>query len=516
MPASRRNSALLRVKPSLLALAAAAAMFAPAPARAAISGGAGAPSAGGSGGGASPLPATPQPSKSRAPGSAPRITGARCVSGPLPCPPGKRAVAPNGTLLLTGRHLASGMSAVFPRTAVGASRNRTIGARLRRSGHGFLVVVPAGAHSGRIVVLTTRGLRSLPFGPIYVHAVKKPKHQPAPGGGAAPLPASNAGAFAGNAMWIWYLSKSDGGNLDAISARAQAGQFSTVYIKSSDGSTNFWPQFTAPLVQSLHQRGIRVCAWQYVYGTHPVEEAQLGARAVQLGADCLIIDAEAEYEGKYAAAQSYVQTLRSAVGASFPIALAAFPYVDYHESFPYSVFLGPGGAQFNMPQMYWHAIGTTVDRVFSHTYTENLIYGRTLLPLGQTYGGTPPSEIVRFRELAQAYNAPGVSFWDWQETTPSGWTALDQALNPVAAPDISTDYPSLGSGAKGDQVLVVQEHLAAAQPQTPTSGIFDAATSAALQSFQSAKGLPATGTTDAATWRALLALSPVAVDWTAR
>ena len=59
----------------------------------------------------------------------------------------------------------------------------------------------------------------------------------------------------------------------------------------------------------------------------------------------------------------------------------------------------------------------------------------------------------------------------------------------------------------------MQEYLAAAEPQTPISGIFDATTLAALEAFQVSRGLPLTGVTDAATWPALLALTPVPVSW---
>ena len=41
-------------------------------------------------------------------------------------------------------------------------------------------------------------------------------------------------------------------------------------------------------------------------------------------ADCLLIDAESEYEGKYIAAQTYIQRLRKLIGANFPVALAGF------------------------------------------------------------------------------------------------------------------------------------------------------------------------------------------------
>ena len=63
----------------------------------------------------------------------------------------------------------------------------------------------------------------------------------------------------------------------------------------------------------------------------------------------------------------YIARLRKLIGNGFPVGLAGFPYIDYHLSFPYSVFLGPNGAQYNLPQMYWADIGTTVsDRVLTH------------------------------------------------------------------------------------------------------------------------------------------------------
>jgi hypothetical protein len=199
----------------------------------------------------------------------------------------------------------------------------------------------------------------------------------------APPPPAPGGAnpFKGRAMWIWELGSSDRGNVASIAATARQYGIGTVIVKSSDG-TGAWSQFTPTLVQTLHAAGIHVCAWQYVYGDHPITEAQLGAAAVEDGADCLVIDAEVEYQGKYAQAQSYIAALRKLIGANFPVALAGFPYVDFHPSFPYSVFLGPGGAQYNAPQMYWADIGVSVDQVYSHTYMWNRPYNRPIYPLG--------------------------------------------------------------------------------------------------------------------------------------
>ena len=93
-----------------------------------------------------------------------------------------------------------------------------------------------------------------------------------------------------------------------------------------------------------------------------------------------MIDAEGQYEGRYAAADRYIRALRARIGAVFPLSLAGFPYVDYHPAFPYSVFFGPGGATFNQPQMYWKAIGTSVRAVFEHTYLFNRALGPPDLP----------------------------------------------------------------------------------------------------------------------------------------
>jgi hypothetical protein len=317
----------------------------------------------------------------------------------------------------------------------------------------------------------------------------------------------------GRSMWIWYMARSDGGSVSAIISRAHAAGVVTLIVKSSDGA-NYWSQFSPALVRQLRAGGLHVCAWQYVYGTAPSAEAAAGARAVEAGAQCLIIDAEAEYEGRYSSAATYLRELRRRVGGDYPVGLASFPYVDYHPAFPYSVFLGPGGAQFDMPQMYWVEIGRGVDTVFRHTYTDNRIYRRPLYPLGQTYGSPLSTDIERFRGLAVRYGSPGISWWDYAWTSAeSFWPALAGLYAPVSAAPLG--YPVLGSGSSGDDVLWMQEHLAREFPAQRTTGLFGSLTLGVLRAFQGRHRLPVTGSTDAATWRALLRLSPVATAWSA-
>jgi hypothetical protein len=322
-----------------------------------------------------------------------------------------------------------------------------------------------------------------------------------------------ADSLAGRGMWIWYVSRSSGGTMSGIIATARQYGVSTVMIKSSDGPT-MWSQFNPSLVSTLHSAGLRVCGWQYVYGNYPLLEAQVGAQAAHDGADCLIIDAESEYEGKYVAAQSYVSQLRKLVGQSYPVALAGFPYIDYHPGFPYSVFLGPGGAQYNSPQMYWMDIGTSVGAVYAHTYAYNNVYEREIDPLGQVYQNPPMGQIIRFRQLSRTYRAAGVSWWNWQQASTAGWRAISIGAGNLTgvAPTASTPILSLRSA--GDVVVWAQEHLVSAGYATAVDGSYGPNTQTAVQSFQAARGLTADGIVGPATWAALLRDAPAQVTWT--
>ena len=461
-------------------------------------------------GGSSPKSATKKPSAKHV--NPFTLSSAVCVPA-VHCSTNSRQVSLGGELLIKGNGLRAGMVVAFPHSWNARIARNSPTAHLAGSPLGMVVHVPNSAHSGRIMILISHGRHSNSFGPMQI--VPYALHPPTPPKPAvAPLPPAPSGtAFNGQGMWIWYVSQSDGGSLAAIVAQAHAAGVTTLYVKSSDGSSNYWSQFSPELVAQLHANGVKVCAWQYVYGSNPAGEAELGARAVANGADCLVIDAESEYEGHYGAAQTYIAELRAKIGPSYPVGLASFPYVYDHTSFPYSVFLGPGGAQFNAPQMYWKDIGNSVDTAYANTYISNRVYARPIFPLGQTYSKPSAEELVRFREEAPLYGATGTSFWDFQETPASLWTALATPLGPLTSVTPNPSWSELGEGSKGDPVLWMQEHLAAAIPTQETTGIFNSTTKTNLEQFQSAHGIAPSGHTEAVTWQALLALTPVAVNW---
>ena len=331
----------------------------------------------------------------------------------------------------------------------------------------------------------------------------------------AEVPAQPQGPspFEGDGMWIWYVKRSSGGKPGAIVKRARRSGIETIYVKAGD-ATKVWGQFSSSLVARLHAGGRKVCAWQFVYGRSPEAEAQIGAAAKAKGADCLVIDAESHYEGKYSQADRYMKTLRSLVGADFPVALSSFPYVHFHPGFPYSVFLGPGGAQYNLPQLYWKTIGTTLSTGYETTYRHNNLYKRPIQPVGQTYLNPKPKQLKKFRRFARSYGSTGTSWWSWQETSKKEWGAIRKGNSPLFA--ASPGYPLLRRGSGGDLVVWAQQHLVAAGYTDTVGGTYGSVTETAVASFQRDRGLPQTGQVDNLTWPALLAYQPTPVGWASR
>ena len=197
-------------------------------------------------------------------------------------------------------------------------------------------------------------------------------------------------AFDAPGMWIWYLNDSDGGNVAAIAAQAQAAGIRTLYVKSSDGGSELlvavqsrsWSPSCTPL-------GLNVCAWQYVYGSHPPARRRSAPDAVADGADCLVIDAEVEYDGRYAAAQTYMHDLRAPSVPTTRSAWRRFPYVDYHGRSPTPSSSVPAAPSTTLPQMYWQEIGDVGRyRLRPHLRPESDLRAPDH-PLGQFYGKRP-------------------------------------------------------------------------------------------------------------------------------
>ncbi len=326
-------------------------------------------------------------------------------------------------------------------------------------------------------------------------------HTPPP---ADPGQAPDDSPFEAEAQWVWMVSKA-GGSAKRIAEKAKRFGFDTVFVKSGDGTT-YWKQFDKVL-PGLKKAGMKVCAWQFVYGRRYLREARVAARAIKKGADCFIVNAEIHFErrGKYKAARRYMKSLRKRVGPSFPIGLSSFPYVNYHRSFPYSAFLEPPyGAQFNLPQVYWRAIGTKVSRAMSTTFKWNSIYDAKIAPTAGLWLKESRGELKAFRRLSAEYGAIGTSYWSMQHAFRWQWSVLANPLDESLFVPKEPRYPKLKKGSKGDPVYWLQGQLREWGHEVKRTGYFKNKTLEAVMTFQEAHGLESTGEMDRQTWELLL------------
>jgi Putative peptidoglycan binding domain len=323
--------------------------------------------------------------------------------------------------------------------------------------------------------------------------------------------AAGAGASPLETTALWVARTPAGSSPQQMAAVAGQAGIHTLFVKAADGSTAE-PGFTPALVGGLRAAGASVCAWTFVYGQQPAAEAAAAEAAVADGAQCLVVDAEQHYDGRYGAAQSFVRALRRKLGTAFPIGLAGEALIALHPRFPYSVFLGPGGFDLDMPQVYWRQFGLSPADALAATIGPNQLYGRPIAPVGQLFGAPAASELAGFLSGARVYAGDrGASLFDLEEAQPAELAAVLAAPMPMLARRAT--LPTVRPGADGDQIVWAQEHLNGAGAHLPVGGFYGAQTARAVARFQSRRHLPADGVLGPATWRALLRVRPRVPSW---
>ena len=96
--------------------------------------------------------------------------------------------------------------------------------------------------------------------------------------------------------------------------------------------------FLVPLLivlwQSLMRDGISIEGYQRLLGSRAKAQAKAAATAVTAGADCFVIDAEAELEGRYAVARTYMKALRKRIGPDFPLLTSEYFTISLPQNNP--------------------------------------------------------------------------------------------------------------------------------------------------------------------------------------
>ncbi len=231
----------------------------------------------------------------------------------------------------------------------------------------------------------------------------------------------------GKHVWIWILSQA--GPPNHIVRRAVDMGLSGLLVKAWDGGTSglFLDQLKQ-MIEPAHNAGLSIGAWGYSYGNNIVGEAKAMQKALDAGADWLIIDAEHEYEsreGKSKALKLGLEVTR-VIGTGVALGYSTFALPQYHDNFPYPEF--SSFCSVCLPQVYWGLMSFSLDEAFAMCLRGLAKYKLPVAPVGQCYGTVSPGEIVRFSELARANNLQGISYYDWQHASEAQLDAVGRAV----------------------------------------------------------------------------------------
>ncbi|HEX2700795.1 MAG TPA: peptidoglycan-binding domain-containing protein [Acidimicrobiales bacterium] len=344
---------------------------------------------------------------------------------------------------------------------------------------------------------------------------------PAPQAGAAPdaqapvdrtIPTQRGALPVGKGMWIWLADQTEGGDADAIVARAREVGLTHLYVRTASLSQGFYAgPFLDRLLPAAHAASIRVYAWDFPY-LHNVDGDV--ARAVQAityvtpdghRVDGYAADIELRSMGVNISPQTgkhFGVALRRAVGPNYPLiacvprpspSLRQYPMADLVAAFDAIA-----------PMVYW--LGGDPIGQMEAAFRDLAVYGKPVLPVGQAYDGGDEGgprgvptreELIRFMQSGDRVGAAGVSWWSWQHADQEAWDAIKDAAEfrlPVGDPH----------GFTAGQVMAYQTLLTSLGFPTPIDGSWSDATAAAVTAYQRAARLPESGLIDDVTRQILL------------
>lgn len=256
----------------------------------------------------------------------------------------------------------------------------------------------------------------------------------------------------GKGMWIYEPAKTEGGNVAAIVARAQATGLTHLWVRMGSAWDGFnVAPFVDRLLPAAHAAGIKVIGWDFPK-LEPVEadiaRATTMIRHTAPGGhriDAFSPDIETRAEGTRLtpeAARRYGTLLREAAGADYPLIVTVPRPAKERPTHPYADIVA--GYDAIAPMIYW--LDRQPDTDVAGALRDLAKFGKPVYPVGQAYDGAPeggrrgvppPEELFRFMRFAEAGGAAGVSFWSWQAANPPAWNAVRDAVefrSPAVAP----------------------------------------------------------------------------------
>lgn len=234
----------------------------------------------------------------------------------------------------------------------------------------------------------------------------------------------NKSMLRGKGMYLWNVSRSDGGDAEAIARIAVEAGLSHVLVKIADGIRAFpfltaasAPEQAQAVIDALQRSGVQAWGWQYIYGSQPEREADIAIqRCLELGVDGFVVNAEVEYKHRAGQAARYMRRLRRGIG-NLPVGLSSYRFPRLHPEFPWNAFLGE--CDFNAPQVYWMQATNAVAQLREsiRQFQQVNLVQRIIIPTGaafQEHGWQPTAvQVAEFLREAKA-TCPAANFWAWE------------------------------------------------------------------------------------------------------
>lgn len=255
------------------------------------------------------------------------------------------------------------------------------------------------------------------------------------------------GAPTGLGIFIWQWSQCEGGNVDAIIAKAKRCGITWVAIHMTKDCFDH--------LDELKAAGLYVAGWSYCVPGQQETSAWI-ANAVacrEAGVDAILPDCEIEWETRKDAdgnvhtgdrrpeAKLFADQLRAALGDDCFIGnCGAWQWPDRHPIYPDHAFGSFWDA--GLPERYWTMFSSTEPAAKALDESEkewsdpmNTGAYKTIIPIGSAFdgsaqGGQPlrPSDVAGFLDRQKT-----CALWSWQHVPAIIWALLEQRAQAVSS-----------------------------------------------------------------------------------
>ena len=245
----------------------------------------------------------------------------------------------------------------------------------------------------------------------------------------------------GKGMWVWMWKNTEGGNADAVVARARRAGLNQLWVRVADSQSGFYAaSVLAELVPKAHAAHLSVIGWGFPYLYDPVGDAAWTGDALDWRSpsgdhiDGYSADVERSSEGVMLTPRRvavYFDAVRRRAGNRLVVATVYPPLDAYWQGrgYPFAA-MAPYVDAF-APMIYWECTDPGED---ARVAVERLATLRPVHLIGQAYdmAGIPggrvnaPSaaETLRFLDIGKRSGAIGASFWVWNTMDAPQWGAL--------------------------------------------------------------------------------------------